>query len=72
MAALSAALAEIPLELIEQLRNATSIGNKRILDSLIRRVTETGDAGAGRSLQELADKYRYDDLTRLLDDACLR
>ena len=53
VSALSAALAQLPLELVEELRNATSIGNKRLLDSLILKVPETGDAGAARSLQEL-------------------
>jgi CheY-like chemotaxis protein len=72
MAALSAALAQLPLELVEELRDATSIGNKRLLDSLILRIPETGDAEAARSLQELADKYQYDNLTRLLEEACLR
>jgi PAS domain S-box-containing protein len=72
MAALSAALVHLPLHLVEELRNATSIGNKRLLDTLILRVPAAGDAEAARSLQELADKYQYDTLTRLLEDACLR
>jgi CheY-like chemotaxis protein len=72
IAALSAALAQLPLELVEELRNATSIGNKRLLDTLILRVPATGNADAARSLQELADKYQYDALTRLLEEASLR
>ena len=72
MAALGAALAQLPIELVEELRNATSIGNKKLLDKLILRVPATGDARAARSLQELADKYQYDDLTRLLEEASLR
>jgi CheY-like chemotaxis protein/nitrogen-specific signal transduction histidine kinase len=72
IAALGSALAQLPLELVEELRNATSIGNKRLLDSLILKVPQAGDAAAARSLQELADKYQYDDLTRLLEEACLR
>jgi two-component system sensor histidine kinase/response regulator len=72
MTALSSALAQLPLELVEELRNATSIGNKKLLDTLILRVPATGDAEAARSLQELADKYQYDDLTRLLEEACVR
>jgi CheY-like chemotaxis protein len=72
MAALSAALAQLPLDLVEALRNATTIGNKRLLDTLILKVPAAGDAEAARSLQELADKYQYDTLTRLLEDACLR
>ena len=72
MTALSAALSQLPLQLVEELRNATSVGNKRLLDSLILRVPETAEAATARSLQELADKYQYDDLTRLLEEACLR
>jgi PAS domain S-box-containing protein len=72
MAALGAALAQLPIELVEELRNATLIGNKKLLDKLILRVPATGDARAARSLQELADKYQYDDLTRLLEEASLR
>ena len=72
MAALGAALAQLPIELVEELRNATSIGNKKLLDKLILRVPATGDARAARSLHELADKYQYDDLTRLLEEASLR
>jgi PAS domain S-box-containing protein len=72
MAALGSALAQLPLELIEELRNATSIGNKRLLDSLILKVPQAGDPDTALSLQQLADKYQYDDLTRLLEEACLR
>ena len=35
-------LAQLPRELIEELRNATSSGNKRLLDKLILKVRETG------------------------------
>jgi PAS domain S-box-containing protein len=72
MAALGTALSQLPLELVEELRNATSIGNKKLLDQLILRVPAAGDAQAAQSLQELADKYQYDDLTRLLEEASLR
>ncbi len=72
IAALSAALAQLPLDLIEGLREATSSGNKRLLDKLIVQVREGEDAGSAHALQELANKYQYDALTRLLDEACLR
>ena len=72
VSALSVALSQLPLELVEELRNATSIGNKRLLDSLILKVPQAGDPDTARSLQQLADKYQYDDLTRLLEEACLR
>jgi CheY-like chemotaxis protein len=71
MAALSAErLGKIPRELVEELRNATLSGNKRLLDKLILRVPETGNAESANALQELADGYEYDALTRLLEDAC--
>ena len=68
IAALSAALAQLPLELLEELRHATMTGNKRRLDTLILSVPETG-AESARALKELADKYEYDALERLLEEA---
>jgi CheY-like chemotaxis protein len=70
--ALSAALSQLPLDLVEELRTATLSGNKRRLDKLILQVRETADDGSARALQELADKYEYDALTRLLEVACRR
>jgi CheY-like chemotaxis protein len=73
LAALSADwLAKVPLELVEELRSATSKGNKELLDDLIRKVRAAEDAGSANALQELADKYEYDVLTRLLEEACRR
>ena len=72
IAALGAALAQLPRELVEELQQATLNGNKKLLDKLILRVPEAGDAESARSLQELADKYQYDALTRLLEEACRR
>ena len=63
-------LGQLPRELIEELRNATLNGNKKLLDKLILKVRETGDAESAHALQELADKYEYDALTRLLEEAC--
>ena len=65
-------LGQLPLELVEELRNATLSGNKRLLDKLILKVRETGDAGSAHALQELADNYEYDALTQLLEEACRR
>jgi hypothetical protein len=45
-------------------------GNKRLLDKLLLKVRETEDAGSAQALQALADKYEYDVLTRLLEEAC--
>ena len=48
-AALSAErLGQLPLELVEELRNATLNGNKKLLDKLILKVRETEDAGLAR------------------------
>jgi DNA-binding response OmpR family regulator len=72
-AALSAErLGPLPRELVEELLNATVSGNKRLLDKLILQVPETGNAGSAHTLQELADRYEYDALTRLLEEACRR
>jgi signal transduction histidine kinase/DNA-binding response OmpR family regulator len=70
-AALSAdKLDQLPRELIEEIRDATLAGNKKLLDKLIAKVRGTGDAASARALQELADKYEYDALTRLLEEVC--
>jgi CheY-like chemotaxis protein len=63
-------LARLPQELIEEIRNATLSGNKKLLDKLILQVPDAGDAEAARALQGLADKYEYDALTRLLEQVC--
>jgi CheY-like chemotaxis protein len=63
------ALAQLPTVLLEEIRNATLSGNKRRLDKLILKVSENGDSESARSLQQLADKYDYDTLTRLIDQA---
>jgi len=63
-------LTQLPRELVEELRNATLSGNKKLLNELILKVSEVGDAESARALQELADKYEYDALTRLLEEAC--
>jgi PAS domain S-box-containing protein len=65
-------LGELPLELVKELLDATASGNKRLLDQLIVKVGETNDANFAESLQALADKYEYDTLTRLMEEACHR
>jgi two-component system sensor histidine kinase/response regulator len=64
-----ASLKQLPRELIEALRDATSNGDKRLLNKLIASVSQTEDAGFARDLQNLADGYKYDALTRLLEAA---
>ena len=64
-------LGRLPLELVEELRSATLRGNKRLLDKLILKV-HAADAESEQALQGLADRYDYDTLRRLLEEACHR
>lgn len=64
-----ASLVKLSQVLAAELRDATLNGDKRLLDRLIRRVRDTEDAAFAHSLQELADKYDYEALTRLLEEA---
>jgi signal transduction histidine kinase/DNA-binding NarL/FixJ family response regulator len=66
----AAKLGRLPRKLVDELLSATLSGNKRLLDKLILKVPETGDAESARALQELADRYEYDALTRMLEEAC--
>lgn len=62
-------LGGLPAHLLEELRAATLNGDKRLLDRLIVKVSESGETGCGRGLRELVDKYEYDALTQLLEEA---
>ena len=62
----------LPRELIEELANATSDGDKKLLNKLILKVTETAGAECANALQALANNYEYDTLTRLLEEALRR
>jgi DNA-binding response OmpR family regulator len=71
VAALSAErLGQLPQELIKGLQNATLSGDKYLLDKLILKVREAGDAESAPALEQLANNYDYDALTRLLEEAC--
>jgi len=73
MAALSAVgFGQLPRELIEELANATSDGDKKLLDELCPKVIETAGAEFANALQALANNYEYDTLTRLLEEALRR
>jgi PAS domain S-box-containing protein len=64
-------LGQLPRELLEKLRDATRSGNKKLLKQLIVQVRDTaGDARSALALEKLTDKYEYDVLTRLLEEAC--
>jgi FixJ family two-component response regulator len=60
-------LGPLPRELVEEIRNATTSGDKELLDQLILKVRETADSESAHALQELANNYDYDALTRLLE-----
>jgi PAS domain S-box-containing protein len=72
-------LRRLPPELLQELQQATFTGNKRLLDSLVLKVRAQAPGSLGDSLgsvadslKELADRYEYDKLTRLLEEACPR
>lgn len=67
-----ARLRQLPLELVEQLLEATSSGNMRGLGALIAKVREADDSLSANALAMLADKYEYDTLMRVLGEACSR
>jgi len=58
-------IGQLPRDLAEELREATATGDKALLDKLIIKVGAT-HAEAANGLQELADRYDYAALTRLL------
>ncbi len=62
-------LGHLPQALIQELQHATASGNKRGLDRLILQVRETSDPSSADGLKALADKYQYDTLTSLLEEA---
>jgi PAS domain S-box-containing protein len=59
--------AQLPRDLVQEILKATTRGNKKLLDELILKVKEPEFAAA---LQGLADRYEYDALTELLEEAC--
>ncbi len=67
-AAEAVTMAELPGDMIEQLRRAVQNGAKAKLDQLIVTVGNH-DAECARTLQGLADSYDYDALTSLLAQA---
>jgi CheY-like chemotaxis protein len=58
----------LPMELMEQLRHAVRNGENDQLDVLIGKVMEQ-DAPFAGALRDLADKYEYDALIKLLEEA---
>ena len=72
MALAADCLQRMPADLVLQLREATLEGNKRRLDQLLRHVKAREPGRAAQELQNLADKYEYDVLTRLVEEACSR
>jgi CheY-like chemotaxis protein len=66
MALSTATLSQLPDHLAEQLRTATSDGDRKLLDKLISQVRDSAAAASADALQDLADRYDYDALTLLL------
>jgi len=66
-------LGRLPRHLLEELRQATESGNRRLLNQLIVQVRDAaGDGPSALVLQKLADKYEFEALTRLLEEAYRR
>jgi CheY-like chemotaxis protein len=65
-------LGQLPQELIEGLRDAVLRGNRNIMNKLILKVRAMGHVESADALQELAENYEYDALTRSLEEACRR
>jgi two-component system sensor histidine kinase/response regulator len=61
-------LRQLPEQLTEELLDAVVGGNKRQMDAIILKVRETHDASLAEALQDLADRYEYDILTRILEE----
>ena len=62
-------LAHLPRGLVEEIREATLAGNKKLIDKLTAQVRTT-DHESAEALQALADRYEYDALSELLDAVC--
>jgi PAS domain S-box-containing protein len=60
-------LTALPMELMDGLRHAVRNGENDQLDALIGKVMEQ-DAPFARALRDLADKYEYDALIKLLEE----
>jgi PAS domain S-box-containing protein len=69
-------LARLPLRLLEELRDATLGGDKKMLNKLIQQVRDLENSNSmqalANALSDLADKYQYDTLMRVLEEACQR
>jgi CheY-like chemotaxis protein len=69
-------LARLPLRLLEELRDATLSGDKKMLNKLIQQVRDLENSNSmqalANALSDLADKYQYDTLMRVLEEACQR
>jgi DNA-binding response OmpR family regulator len=63
-------LADLPRDLVEEIREATLAGNKKLLDKLTVQVQTAGHLESAQALQILVDKYDYDTLTQLLEAVC--
>jgi two-component system sensor histidine kinase/response regulator len=63
-------ISRLPRVLVEEIHKATLRGNKKLLNELIQKLRDAGDGESASALQQLADRYEYDALTRLLEEAC--
>jgi PAS domain S-box-containing protein len=61
---------QLPAELVKELHSAILSGKKSVFNRLLGQVRQTGDERLADELKDLADKYEYDALARVLEAAC--
>jgi PAS domain S-box-containing protein len=63
-------LGKLPHTLLEQLRDAAQMGDKSRMGNLILKLSALGDCESAKQLQGMIDRYEYDGLEHLLEEAC--
>ena len=59
-------LCQIPVNLLAELQDAVSDGNKSLMNQLIAQVRDSEASASAVALQQFVDNYDYDSLTKLL------
>lgn len=63
-------LGQLPRDVLEDLRDATLNGNKKLLNDLVLKLRKGNDYGCADGVLDLANKYQYQSLAQLLEEAC--
>jgi CheY-like chemotaxis protein len=59
----------VPADLVAQMRHAVMHGDKVLLDSLILTIEDRGDMESAAKLRAMANRYQYDRLIEILENA---